>query len=82
MYLLTNTGNGMVHINTAIPFSNIKDLQEYLETITSKWDKFSTCPSVFYLEHKIVRELSPQEYKEFIYPHTYNTRSKKCVEQP
>jgi hypothetical protein len=79
MFLLMSSGTQSIY--NALVLNTLEDVQTHLKSVTTKWDRYSICPMVFYLRpDQNPEEFTYTEYNEFIYPYTYNTRSKQCVE--
>lgn len=78
MYILSPfTTRGNIHIGSCKVFKTIPEVQDFLSTITNKWDHFALCPEVYSIGvGKIIKE-SDEFHREYIYPHTLTSRSKK-----
>ena len=78
MILLSPTQRaGSVHIQSCKVFESIKDMVEYLESITSKWDNFSVCPIAYELSTASgIKLFSDEWHRQYVYPYTYNSRMK------
>jgi hypothetical protein len=82
MILLASVSNmGSVHIQSCKVFETVADMITFLNSITARWHNFSLCPVAYELSvYSGVSKFSDEWHKEWVYPHTYNTRS-KCSEQ-
>jgi hypothetical protein len=69
---------GSVHIQSCKCFKDITDMQEFLKSITRKWDSFSICPEAFELSiFTNVQRLSDEWHELYVYPYTLDTRMKE-----
>jgi hypothetical protein len=78
MYILSGlTSMGKLHINSALVFTTIEEIQYYLGTITNQWDRLALCPEVFIIAGNKILPISPEDHRTLIYPHTYTSRNRK-----
>ena len=58
-------------------FNTIEDVQEFLASITSKWDTFSVCPELYDVTAGCnVKKMGEDFHRLYVYPYTLNSRSK------
>jgi hypothetical protein len=68
---------GKINICSCKVFDNTQQMIGFLRSIKGKYDAFAFLPTAFEISSSKIERCSDEFHTDFVYPNTYNTRSKQ-----